>query len=185
MSAIEITQEQRDQIKKRQVANALTKLNAGGSLSAREQALLDEITEFDPSRRANRFSISELAILTGKDRRTITTKLEGISFEAGAKGAMLYDSVIALDRIYAIDARKISLDEAKTRHALSQAGLNAVREEDLRRQRIPIHVVRDLMDEVFQAIGATLKSAKGKKLTSERINELFDKFRALPKRLKW
>src|SRR4030095_11959336 len=69
MSAIEITQEQRDQIKKRQVANALAKLNAGGSLSAREQALLDEITEFDPSRRANRFSISELAILTGKAPR--------------------------------------------------------------------------------------------------------------------
>jgi hypothetical protein len=57
-----------------------------------------------------------------------------------------------------------------------------VREEDLRKQRIPI--VLDTMDEVFQAIGSTLKAANGKKLTAERINELFEKWRDLPAKLK-
>ena len=51
--------------------------------------------------------------------------------------------------------------------------LNAVREEDLRKQRIPIQIVLDTMDEVFQSIGSTIKAAKGKTLTTERINELF------------
>jgi hypothetical protein len=60
--------------------------------------------------------------------------------------------------------------------------LNAVREEDLRKQRIPIQIVLDLIDKVFQSIGPTLKAAKGKKLTLERINEVFDKFRAVPSR---
>jgi hypothetical protein len=41
------------------------------------------------------------------------------------------------------------------------------------------------MDEVFQAIGSTLKAAYGKKLTAERINELFEKWRDLPAKLKW
>jgi hypothetical protein len=46
--------------------------------------------------------------------------------------------------------------------------LNAVREEDLRKQRIPIQIVLDLIDKVFQSIGPTLKAAKGKKLTTFR-----------------
>ena len=32
---------------------------------------------------------------------------------------------------------------------------------------------------------ATIKAAKGKKLTQERINELFDKFRSAPPKLNW
>jgi len=43
--------------------------------------------------------------------------------------------------------------------------------------------VLDAIDETFQSIGATIKAAKGKKLTTELINELFDKFRAGP--AKW
>ena len=78
-----------------------------------------------------------------------------------------------------------SLDAARAAQARSQASLNAVREEDLRKQRIPVQMVLDTMDEVFQAIGSTIKAAKGKKLTQERINELFDKSRDIPAKLKW
>jgi hypothetical protein len=42
-------------------------------------------------------------------------------------------------------------------------------------QRFPIQIVLDVIDEVFQAIGSTLKAAKGKKLKAERINELLAK----------
>ncbi len=178
--SIEITQEQREQIKQRQVRNALEKLNAGGSLSSREQALIDEITQDDPALRRNRYSISELSQMTGKERRTITIKLEGIPFEPGPKGAMLYDSVIALERIYAIDARRVSLDEARTRHALSQERLNQVREEELRKTRVPSDFVLSVHDQTLQAMVSTLKAGKDKPLTSELINEILEKWRAIP-----
>jgi hypothetical protein len=55
----------------------------------------------------------------------------------------------------------------------------------MRRQRIPLPVVMELLDEVFQSIGSTIKAAKGKELTPELGNELFDKFRDLPAQLKW
>jgi hypothetical protein len=124
-------------------------------------------------------SISQLSELTGRDRRTVAGKLADVPHTAGEPGAMLYESSEALPLIYAVD----NLEAARAAQARSQASLNAVREEDLRKQRIPI--VLDTMDEVFQAIGSTLKAANGKKLTAERINELFEKWRDLPAKLKW
>ena len=46
---------------------------------------------------------------------------------------MLYESSEALPLIYAVD----NLEAARAAQARSQASLNAVREEDLRKQRIP------------------------------------------------
>jgi hypothetical protein len=126
-------------------------------------------------------SISQLSELTGRDRRTVAGKLADVPHTAGERGAMLYESSEALPLIYAVD----NLEAARASQARSQASLNAVREEDLRKQRIPLQIVLDTMDEVFQAIGSTLKAAKGKKLTAERVNELFEKWRDLPAKLKW
>jgi len=124
-------------------------------------------------------SINQLWELTGRDRKTITKRLEGLRFTAGEKSAHLYESTEAMPLIYAVD----NLEAARAKQALSQASLNAVREEDLRKQRIPRQVVLDAIDEKFQAIGSTLKAAKNKKLTPSLINELFDKFRIDP--AKW
>src|SRR2546425_8690689 len=126
-------------------------------------------------------SINQLSELTGRDRRTITKHLEDLHFVDGEKGAHLYESSEALPTIYSVD----SLESARAKQALSQASLNAVREEELRKERIPIQVARDVIDEIFQALSSTLKASKGKKLTPDRINELFDKFRAAPAKLKW
>jgi hypothetical protein len=76
-----------------------------------------------------------------------------------------YESSQALPLIYSVD----NLEAARAKQALSQASLNALREEDLRKQRIPIQIVLDLIDKVFQSIGSTLKAAKGKKLTLRQI----------------
>src|SRR5437773_2834740 len=124
-------------------------------------------------------SINRLSELTSRDRRTITKQLEDLRFVDGEKGAHLYESSEALPLIYAVD----NLEAARAKQALSQASLNALREEDLRKQRIPIQEVEDAMDESFQAISSTLKAAKNKKLTPKLINELFDKFRTAPS--KW
>ena len=65
------------------------------------------------------------------------------------------------------------------------AQLNAIRAEDLRKTRIPIAIVLQDHDEMWQAIAATLKAAEGKLLTRELINDIFDKFRSIPAKLKW
>ena len=93
-------------------------------------------------------SISQLSELTGRDRRTVAGKLADVPHIAGERGAMLYESSEALPLIYAVD----NLEAARAAQARSQASLNAVREEDLRKQRIPIQMALDTMDEVFQSI---------------------------------
>ena len=117
--------------------------------------------------------------LTGVHRDTISKRLADLPFEAGKKGAKLYESTVALPLIYAVD----NLEAARAEQARSQAALNKVREEVLRKERIPIQIVLDTMDEIFQAIGATLKNCK--ELSPARVNELFAKFREAPKKLKW
>ena len=124
-------------------------------------------------------SINQLAELTGRDRRTIKKQLEDLHFVDGEKGAHLYESTEALPMIYRVD----KLESARAKQALSQASLNAIREENLRKERVPLQLALDEMDSLFQAMGAILKNTK--ELSPSRINEIFDKFRAIPARLKW
>jgi hypothetical protein len=126
-------------------------------------------------------SISQLSELTGKDRRTITKKLEVLPRKEGEKGAHMYESGEALAKIYASD----SLEAARAEQARSQAALNKVREENLRKQRIPIELVTSTLDQTLQSMAATLKAAKDKVLTVELINNIFEDFRAIPARLHW
>ena len=123
--------------------------------------------------------IDQLSQLTGRNPRTITKRLEDLQYINGPKGAHLYESREALPLIYAVD----NLEAARAEQARSQAALNKIREENLRKERIPIQIVLDTMDEIFQAIGATLKNCK--ELSPARVNELFAKFREAPKKLKW
>jgi hypothetical protein len=48
-------------------------------------------------------SINQLWELTGRDRKTVTKKLENLTFIEGDKGAHLYESSQALPLIYAVD----------------------------------------------------------------------------------
>jgi hypothetical protein len=99
-------------------------------------------TEAADTRRQCRMllSINQISELTGQDRRTVTKQLDGLPFQPGDKNAYLYESTEALPRVYAMD----SLEAARAAQARSQASLNAVREEDLRKQRIAIQIVRDV-----------------------------------------
>src|SRR5213594_397529 len=123
--------------------------------------------------------ILKMAELTGVHRDTISKRLASVPFEAGKKGAKLYESTEALPLIYRVD----NLESARAKQALSTASLNAVKEENLRKERVPLQLVLDEMDSLFQAMGAILKNVK--ELSTSRINEIFDKFRAVPAKLKW
>ena len=125
--------------------------------------------------------ILKIAELTGVHRDTISKRLADLPFEAGKKGAELYSSEHALAAIYKTD----SLEAARAEQARTAAQLNAIRAEDLRKTRIPIATVLQAHDEILQAIAATLKAAKGKLLTQDLINDIFDKFRSIPAKLKW
>ena len=125
--------------------------------------------------------ILKIAELTGVHRDTISKRLADLPFEAGKKGAKLYSSQDALAAIY----KTVSLEAARAEQARTAAQLNAIRAEDLRKTRIPIATVLQAHDEILQAIAATLKPAKGKLLTQDLINDIFDKFRSIPAKLKW
>jgi len=126
-------------------------------------------------------SIKKLSQLTGRHRQTIVKNLVDLLALDGEKGAKLYDSQQALPLIYAVD----NLEAARAEQARSQAALNKVREETLRKQRIPLDLVISVHDQVLQAMSATLKAANGKVLTVDLINQIFADFRAIPAKLKW
>jgi hypothetical protein len=119
--------------------------------------------------------ILKIAELTGVHRDTISKRLADLPFEAGKKGAKLYSSEDALAAIYKTD----SLEAARAEQARTAAQLNTIRAEVLRKERIPIDLMMSELDQLFQAMSAILKAAKGKTLTSELINDLFDKFRTV------
>jgi hypothetical protein len=125
--------------------------------------------------------ISKISELTGIHRDTISKRLADLPFEAGTTGAKLYSSEEALAAIYKTD----SLEAARAEQARTAAQLNAIRADVLRKTRIPIAIVLQVRDEIFQAIAATLKAAEGKLLSRELINDLFEKFRSAPAKLKW
>jgi hypothetical protein len=125
--------------------------------------------------------IVKIAELTGIHRDTISKRLADLPFDAGKKGAKLSSSEDALAAIYKTD----SLEAARAEQARTAAQLNAIRAEDLRKTRIPIAIVLRANDEICQATAATLKAAMGKLLTQELINDIFDKFRSIPAKLKW
>ena len=125
--------------------------------------------------------ISKISELTGIHRDTISKRVVDLPFDAGAKGSKLYSSADALAAIYKSD----SLEAARAEQARSAAQLNAIRGDVLRKTRIPIEIVLQVNDEICQATAATLKAAEGKLLTQELINDIFDKFRSIPAKLKW
>ena len=125
--------------------------------------------------------ILKIAELTGVHRDTISRRLADLPFEAGKKGAKLYSSEDALAAIYKTD----SLEAARAEQARSAAQLNAIRCDVLRKTRIPLAIVTQVYDEVLQATAAILKAAEGKLLSRELINDIFDKFRSIPAKLKW
>lgn len=110
-------------------------------------------------------SINQLAELTGRDRRTITRRLEDLPFSEGEKGAHLYDARTALDAIYLSQSPRDALDEKRCAQIDLQMEIS-------RKQRIPMKIVAAIWDAALQSFTATLKAAKGKKLDAAKINEL-------------
>ena len=117
-------------------------------------------------------SINQLSVLTGRDRRTIDGRLVGLACQPGPKNAKLYDSEVALAKIYVADSAGKTLDQARTDLAIEQARQARLRGDEIERTRIPIEVVDGLWDRSTQAAAAILKASEGQILSKAKINEI-------------
>jgi hypothetical protein len=125
-----------------------------------------------------KYSISQLAAMTGKDRRTVTDRLQALDFEEGANREHFYESEPALAAIYLTTNARDELDKRRCEDI-------ALNMEIKRRERIPLSVVSEVWEAALQAFGATLKNVKSKKLPAAKINELIGKLRSSKLPLKW
>ena len=128
-------------------------------------------------------SISQIADLTGFDRRTVTKKLERLVWTEGEKGAHLYESRAALGALYVAENEGKTFDQARTEQALESAALTRVRRETEEKKRPPLDLVLGLFDAFGQEVAATLKVHKDKTLDQARIDKIFAAFRELPGKL--
>ncbi len=116
--------------------------------------------------------------MTGKDRRTVTDRLQSLDFEEGPNREHLYESEDALAAIYGTVNARDELDKRRGEEI-------ALRMEVTRRQRIPLPIVTALWDAALQAFAATLKAARGTRLDARKINELLAKLRSLKLPIQW
>jgi len=126
-------------------------------------------------------SIKEYHELTGFHRQVIAKRLADLTPVSGANGAKLYESTEALPLIYKTD----SLEAARARQADAAAQLARTRDEILQRERIPLDIAMETLDQVMQAMAATLKAQVGRVMTLDTVNEVFTAFRDIPKKLGW
>ena len=134
---------------------------------------------------AMQMSVNQLAAATGKDRRTIASRVQELPFKVGPKSAHLYDSAKALALVYLSDGDSKSLDGARIEQALENAALAKARREEIQKTRIPLPIVLAVLDAGMQAAAATLKAARGKTLAPAKINEILSKLRDAKLPLKW
>ncbi len=135
-------------------------------------------------------SINQIAMYTGKTRSTVTKALDAIPATDGPKRAKLYDSKIAFEAIYCRRGDQPGSDfisESESRRLLNlrrheEIGLDM---EIKRKERIPVDVLNQVNDDVFQSAAALLKTNKGRSLSEEIVNDIMAQFLDIPNRLKW
>ena len=132
-------------------------------------------------------SENEASELTGKDRKTVKRRLEGIAHRAGPHGAREYPSDQALEAIIVgaetVDGEKITTAEAVRRLTIAKEAEIDLKMQVIRQERIPRDDVLVIIDEIQQSTAAILKSCKGKRLDEPKINEILAQLREMPAQL--
>jgi len=132
-------------------------------------------------------SISGLASLTGKARGTVGKALDGLTSKPGPKGAKLFESKAALEKLYSAAGESggafVTLAEAQRLLTISRTEEIRLNMEILRKERIPLEDVLEINEEVFLHVAGVLKSHAGKMLTEELVNDIFAQFRRIGEKL--
>lgn len=134
-------------------------------------------------------SINELHQLTGKTRATVTKHLDGVSFKDGPKKAMLYDSQVALERLYrgessGDDGEPISKLEAERQLTIARKNQIDLEMEVTRKERIPLDVVDEIDELALTNIIGMLKAQEGKTLSPELIGDILTEMREIGAKVK-
>ena len=129
------------------------------------------------------FCLNDLAKLTGYDPKTVKRRVGDLPFTSGEKGAMMYESVPALARVYAVEQ---SVD-GQMSNSQAASLLNQAKIKDLeldgeikRKERIPRAVVEAVNEEAITAVVGMLK----KYLPNEVLTEVLSELRAVGSKLK-
>lgn len=106
---------------------------------------------------ARLLSISELADLTGRDRKDVSRKLEPLSHQAGPKNAKLYDSIEALELLF--EARSSNelqrqIDEANLEVARRRAQKLAIENKVKEGLLVPIENIAAVVEKEYAAVRA-------------------------------
>lgn len=161
-------------LKSQILTNIVNKIGNGGVPTAREQEMLNKaVNGAGPGRpsKAIRWTVDHAATEFGRDRKTIARKLREASIPEGQDGKFS-----TLDLCQALFESANARDEKDTQ----QAENFRLKNEELRRQRIPKEDVLALWDGYLQSLAVQIKSAKGQTLTEELINALFAEIRKAP-----
>ena len=128
------------------------------------------------------YSVKQLSAITGKTRQTVGKKLDGLPFTDGAKGAKLYDTKTALERIYGCSTEDgsefITAAEAQRQLTIARRQQIDLEMEVTRKERIPLDVIEAVNDRKFRNVAGLLKAHTGKVLDVELLDDIFAELRA-------
>ena len=130
-------------------------------------------------------SINELHKLTGHTRATVEKKLNGVPYKDGPKQAKLYDSEVALSRIYLGEKREKDGEDDFIAPAEAARQLTVARKQEIelnmevtRKERIPLEDIQEVYGEFFGNASGMLKATLGRQMTEEMIRDILANLRA-------
>jgi hypothetical protein len=132
-------------------------------------------------------SINELHKLTGKTRATVTKSMDGLTFQPGPKAGKLYDSKLALAKLYGVAGEdgtgSVTAQEASRLLTIARRQQIDLEMEVLRGERWPSEDVEAIHETSLSNVAGLLKAHEGKTLTPELIRDIFTELREVPAKL--
>jgi len=132
-------------------------------------------------------SINELHKLTGKTRATVTKSMDGLTFQPGPKSGKLYDSKLALAKLYGVAGEdgtgSVTAQEASRLLTIARRQQIDLEMEVTRGDRWPKEDVENIHETSLSNVAGLLKAHEGKALTPELIRDIFTELREVPAKL--
>ena len=132
-------------------------------------------------------SINELHKLTGKTRATVTKSMDGLTFQPGPKSGKLYDSKLALAKLYGVAGEdgtgSVTAQEASRLLTIARRQQIDLEMEVLRGERWPSEDVENIHETSLSNVAGLRKAHEGKALTPELIRDIFTELREVPAKL--
>jgi hypothetical protein len=121
-----------------------------------------------------RWTVEKAASEFQIDRKTLSKRIRGGDIRPGTDGKFSTEQICSA--VFG-DYRREQLREMRGR-----ADKLEIETQTMRRERIPLEIVKQVDDECFQAIAGIIKASG---LPIAAVNEIFDQLREIPNKLGW